>query len=67
MADFADEASDLTETRIEEALAKRVQYKGVSEEFCLECGMDIPQPRRKAIPGCKFCVECQELKEKGKL
>ena len=67
MADFADEASELTQERLEKALANRVQYTGVSEEFCLECGEEIPQLRRETIKGCKFCVECQSLREKGKI
>lgn len=67
MADFGDEASELTEAHIEKALAKRVQYKGVSEEFCLECGEPIPELRRETIKGCKFCVDCQNLKEKGRI
>jgi phage/conjugal plasmid C-4 type zinc finger TraR family protein len=67
VADFCDEANEITEAHIEKSLAKRVVYKGVSEEFCLECGTDIPEARRVAIPGCKFCVDCQELKEKGKI
>lgn len=27
---------------------------------CLECGDDIPEARRKAMPGCKYCVACQQ-------
>ncbi|MES3506928.1 TraR/DksA C4-type zinc finger protein, partial [Enterobacter hormaechei] len=32
-----------------------------------ECGEDIPEPRRAAVPGCQTCAECQgviELKNK---
>lgn len=67
MADWTDEASEITEQRIEKALANRVQYKGVSEEFCIECSEPIPELRRQTIKGCKFCVECQGLREKGKI
>lgn len=30
------------------------------------CGERIPEARRRAIPGVQLCIECQELKEKGK-
>lgn len=67
MADFADEASELTERHIEEALTKIVRYKGNSMEFCVECGDDIPLERRAAIKGCTRCAFCQDLKEKGRI
>lgn len=37
--------------------------KGDSEKFCLECGEPIPEARRKALKGVKFCIECQSLKD----
>lgn len=24
------------------------------------CGVEIPEARRKAVPGCRFCIECQK-------
>lgn len=24
------------------------------------CGVEIPNARRNAAPGCRFCVDCQE-------
>lgn len=27
---------------------------------CLECGDDIPEGRRKAVPGVMYCVHCQD-------
>ncbi len=27
---------------------------------CVECGAEIPEARRKAVPGCRLCVQCQE-------
>ena len=32
---------------------------GESERWCLECGEEIPEKRRTALPGVKRCVECQ--------
>lgn len=34
-----------------------------SEQFCLDCGFEIPQKRRKS-GGVEFCTECQTLREK---
>ncbi|UIW10495.1 DksA-like zinc-finger protein [Aeromonas phage BUCT695] len=33
--------------------------KGESEEFCLDCDEPIPQARREAAKGCKYCIQCQ--------
>lgn len=32
---------------------------------CLECGEDIPEARRLAQKGCKYCVTCQVLHDKA--
>ncbi|MEP4548386.1 MAG: DksA/TraR family C4-type zinc finger protein [Saccharospirillum sp.] len=32
---------------------------GDSAEFCDECDAPIPEARRKAVPGVRFCVNCQ--------
>jgi len=34
--------------------------KGESAKSCRECGSAIPEARRKAIPGVRLCVACQE-------
>lgn len=33
---------------------------GVSLEYCEECGEEIPEARRQAIPGVRLCIRCQE-------
>ena len=33
---------------------------GESLEFCEDCGEPIPEKRRRAIPGVRRCVACQE-------
>ncbi len=40
-------------------LAKSRLPKGEGLTHCEECGADIPQARRKAIPGVRLCVNCQ--------
>ena len=32
---------------------------GESAEHCAECGEDIPEGRRRAVPGVKTCIACQ--------
>ncbi len=32
---------------------------GESLMFCIACGEDIPEARRRALPGCRTCIECQ--------
>jgi phage/conjugal plasmid C-4 type zinc finger TraR family protein len=35
-----------------------------SAEECEECGDDIPEARRNAVPGVQLCVFCQEKQER---
>jgi phage/conjugal plasmid C-4 type zinc finger TraR family protein len=42
------------------------QRQQPSLEDCEECGEPIPQARRKAVPGVRFCVYCQERWERVK-
>jgi phage/conjugal plasmid C-4 type zinc finger TraR family protein len=58
--ELAQRAAD---AQIENALAKRVVYQGESATECESCGIDIPEARRKAVPGCQTCVDCQSLME----
>lgn len=34
--------------------------EGESLTHCEECGDEIPQRRREAVPGVRLCVACQE-------
>ena len=43
--------------------ARSSQPRGESLEHCAECGEDIPEPRRKAVPGVRLCVECQAARD----
>jgi len=50
------------EASIEDELRRmqaRRQPEGESLKDCAECGEPIPEGRRLAIPGVKFCVDCQ--------
>jgi phage/conjugal plasmid C-4 type zinc finger TraR family protein len=37
-----------------------------SLENCEECGDDIPEERRRLIPGVRLCVYCKEHEERVK-
>ncbi|WP_336368619.1 DksA/TraR family C4-type zinc finger protein [Marinobacter sp. C2H3] len=38
---------------------------GESAKECDECGAPIPEARRKAIPGVRLCIECQQAREQS--
>lgn len=62
--DTIDAASELEELQRQAAIqAHRINRNAVSAEHCEECGEDIPQARRIAVPGCQTCAECQSLIE----
>jgi phage/conjugal plasmid C-4 type zinc finger TraR family protein len=58
-----EQAQRLQDERLQHAIANRVQYQGESAEECGSCGVDIPQARRLAVPGCQMCFDCQSLQE----
>lgn len=37
---------------------------GESLKYCEECGEEIPEARRKAMPGVRLCISCQEEADK---
>jgi phage/conjugal plasmid C-4 type zinc finger TraR family protein len=43
---------------IERARSKLPQGPGLTH--CEECGVEIPQARRDAVPGVRLCIACQE-------
>ncbi|MDV0595915.1 MULTISPECIES: TraR/DksA family transcriptional regulator [unclassified Enterobacter] len=64
MADIIDTAAEIEELQRNAALsAHRIDRNAVSSEHCAECGEDIPEPRRAAVPGCQTCAECQGVIE----
>ncbi|HED2372605.1 TPA: TraR/DksA family transcriptional regulator [Citrobacter freundii] len=62
--DTLDAASELTQQRIEMAVAAhRLNHSAVSATHCEECDEELPEARRKAYPGCTMCVSCQGEQE----
>ena len=47
------------------ARGRAVRSESESRLYCEDCGMQIPEARREAIPGCIWCVGCQEIFESG--
>lgn len=69
MADAADIAGDVTERRMEEALARRYRELAARQASrvsaaCEECGDEIPAARRAAAPWASTCVACQSIRER---
>ncbi|MBP3140133.1 TraR/DksA C4-type zinc finger protein [Aliivibrio fischeri] len=71
MDDF-DRASALEAKQTEVALANHMakqknKVEIESAEECIECEKAIPKARQEAVKGCQYCVNCQELTDKGLL
>ncbi|WP_321883564.1 TraR/DksA C4-type zinc finger protein [Burkholderia cepacia] len=69
MDDF-DHASDIEEQYRALAIAaatRPARSTAESAAFCQNeaCGEPIPDERRRAVPGCRFCIECQERREQA--
>ena len=50
--------------RIEEALSR---IESGSYGICTNCGNEIRPGRLKVMPWARYCIDCQELAEKGML
>ena len=64
MNDFADNGGITTQQyldvelmRVKRALPAKNDPETI---YCEECEEIIPKARRKAMPGCRLCVQCQE-------
>ncbi|MBD8153025.1 TraR/DksA family transcriptional regulator [Pantoea agglomerans] len=63
------DSMDLVQQRVQEELARNLanathRPAGASEFFCLSCGEEIPEQRRRALPGVSLCVTCQDINER---
>ncbi len=52
---------DQIDASVEDAVkrARSRLPRGKSLSHCAECGAEIPEARRRAIPGVRLCVDCQ--------
>lgn len=59
---------DITQSRIEkeesETLRKAKLPAGISSYVCDDCSGTLPESRRKAFPGVRTCIACQEERER---
>ena len=63
--DTIDAASELEELQRQAAIQKqRIDRNAVSATHCDECGDAIEEARRRAMPGCRMCADCQADTEK---
>jgi phage/conjugal plasmid C-4 type zinc finger TraR family protein len=37
---------------------------GASPSHCAQCGEEIPEARRSALPGVRLCLPCQALRDR---
>ena len=50
----------IDDTVMDAVLAARARMPaGEGETHCVECGDEIPERRRQAVPGVRTCVKCQ--------
>ncbi len=61
-----DDEAERARIRVEEqvALARSQLPSGPGTTHCIKCEEPIPEPRRKAMPGTRLCVECQSEHDK---
>lgn len=68
MPDDMDIAQAINEEHQSDAIAEHFRRgirnaARISADTCAECGEEIPEARRKAVPGCNRCVSCQSTFE----
>lgn len=67
--DDVDRAQEINEAHLADSLAayraagNRLSTQRAARSTCIDCDEDIPEARRKAMPGCTRCVDCQEMLE----
>lgn len=55
----------IDDTVMDAVLAARARIPaGESEHHCAHCGDDIPEGRRRAVPGVRTYVECQSGRDR---
>lgn len=60
-----DQIDDTVKDAVEAARARlaAAASAGEGETHCVECGEEIPEARRKAMPGARTCVACQSSRD----
>lgn len=65
--DDADRAQPDRENYLAGCVARAISRlpAGPGLAICEDCDEEIPEERRRAVPGCRRCLECQAEFEKG--
>ena len=60
-----DQIDDTVKDAVEAARARLAAGAsgGEGETHCVECGEEIPEARRRALPGARTCVACQSARD----
>lgn len=58
---------DQIDATVDDAIKRaRAQLgQGPGRSRCEECDRPIPEARRKAVPGVRLCVDCQQAEDAG--
>jgi len=62
VSDLADRAVEREQDFIDERLREQqiaAALDAPGKELCADCGEEIPEPRRRAMPSAIRCIECQ--------
>jgi len=57
-----DQIDSTVEDAVQRARSRIPQ--GESLQNCEECGVEIPEARRRAVPGVRLCIACQSEQDK---
>ena len=65
MTDMFDRAQSLEEAQRERAIQAQAMRSGSGPALmqCMDCGEGIPEMRRRAVAGCRRCIDCQTMAE----
>lgn len=58
-----DQIDDTVKDAVEAARARLAAAAGEGETHCVICGEEIPEARRRALPGARTCVACQSERD----
>jgi phage/conjugal plasmid C-4 type zinc finger TraR family protein len=66
VTDIADDAQAMADFSVQMGvLAVGRELAGAGSDICVDCEEPIPEARRRAVPHCRRCIECQRSFEAG--
>lgn len=55
----------IDDTVTDEVMRARARMPtGAGQTHCVECGEEIPEARRRALPGVRTCLMCQSVRDR---